>query len=63
MMRVNGMGYKIVMHVHDEIIVDAPRKDIHALDNIIRVMAQEIPWAPGLPLKGDGYETDFYKKD
>lgn len=63
MMRVSGMGYKIVMHVHDEIIVDAPRKDIHALDNIIRVMAQEIPWAPGLPLKGDGYETDFYKKD
>ena len=57
------MGYRIVMHVHDEIIVDAPVKDIQALDNITHVMAQEIPWAPGLPLKGDGYETDFYKKD
>lgn len=63
MTRVSDMGYQIVMHVHDEIIVDALRADIHALDNIIRVMAQEIPWAPGLPLKGDGYETDFYKKD
>lgn len=63
MTRVSDMGYRIVMHVHDEIIVDALRADIHALDNIIRVMAQEIPWAPGLPLKGDGYETDFYKKD
>lgn len=63
MMRVSGMGYRIVMHVHDEIIVDAPMEDTHALDNIIRVMAQEISWAPGLPLKGDGYETAFYKKD
>lgn len=63
MLRVSEMGYRIVMHVHDEIIVDAPVKDIQALDNITHVMAQEIPWAPGLPLKGDGYETDFYKKD
>lgn len=63
MMQVSKMGYRIVMHVHDEIIVDAPRTDTHALDNVIRVMAQEIPWAPGLPLRGDGYDTDFYKKD
>lgn len=63
MSQVSKMGYRIVMHVHDEIIVDAPRADTRALDNIIRVMAREIPWAPGLPLRGDGYETDFYKKD
>lgn len=63
MTQVSKMGYHIVMHVHDEIIVDAPLSDTHALDNIIRVMAQEISWARGLPLKGDGYETDFYKKD
>lgn len=63
MMQVSKMGYPIVMHIHDEIIVDAPVNDTHALDNIIRIMAQEIPWASGLPLKGDGYETDFYKKD
>ena len=63
MVQVDRMGYRIVMHVHDEIIVDAPKEDINALDNIIRVMGQELPWAPGLPLKGDGYETDFYKKD
>lgn len=63
MTQVSKMGYRIVMHVHDEIIVDAPLSDTHALDNIICVMAQEISWARGLPLKGDGYETDFYKKD
>ena len=27
------------------------------------IMSQPIDWAPGLPLKGDTYETPFYKKD
>ena len=63
MMRVSELGYQIVMHVHDEIIVDAPRDDKEALDIITAVMAEPMPWAPGLPLRGDGYETDFYKKD
>lgn len=63
MTRVSDMGYQIVMHVHDEMIVDVPREDRTALDRINRAMSEEIPWAPGLPLKGDGYECDFYKKD
>ena len=63
MMRVNELGYQIVMHVHDEIIVDAQKDDKEALDIITAVMAEPMPWAPGLPLRGDGYETDFYKKD
>lgn len=63
MMRVAEAGYQIVMHVHDEIIVDAPREDTGALEKIISIMAQPLDWAPGLPLKGDGYECDYYKKD
>lgn len=63
MMRVNEAGYRIVMHVHDEIIVDVPIENKDALKKITDIMAMEIPWAPGLPLRGDGYETGFYKKD
>lgn len=63
MIRVEDAGYNIVMHVHDEMIVDVPKEDINALDTINGFMAQPIDWAPGLPLKGDGYETPFYKKD
>lgn len=63
MTRVSEMGYQIVMSVHDEIIVDVPLEDKKALDTILRVMSREMPWAPGLPLKGDGYETLYYKKD
>lgn len=63
MTRVSALGYKIVMHVHDEMIVDVPEEDAGALDAINACMAEPIEWAPGLPLKGDGYETKFYKKD
>ena len=63
MTRVSKLGYKIVMHVHDEMIVDVPVEDTGALDTINACMAEPIDWAPDLPLKGDGYETTFYKKD
>ena len=63
MTRVSDMGYQIVMHVHDEMIVDVPKEDTDALQRINTAMGAPIEWAPGLPLKGDGYECDFYKKD
>lgn len=63
MQRVAALGYNIVMHVHDEIIVDCPIEDTDAMERINACMAEPIPWAPGLPLRGDGYETPFYMKD
>ena len=50
--RVSSAGYQIVMHVHDEIIVDVPTADTGALKTITDIMAQPISWAPGLPLRG-----------
>lgn len=61
--KVTEAGYSIVMHVHDEIIADVPREDTEALKKITDIMAIPPLWASGLPLRGDGYETDFYKKD
>ena len=63
MTRVSAKGYNIVMHVHDEMIVDVPNEDTEAPEIINGIMAQPIDWAEGLPLKGDTYETPFYKKD
>lgn len=63
MQRVTALGYNIVMHVHDEMIVDVPIEDTDALERINACMGEAIPWAPGLPLRGDGYETPFYMKD
>ena len=54
----------IVMHVHDEMIVEVPEDEAQvALGAILDVMKRPVPWAPGLNLKGDGYITPFYKKD
>lgn len=63
MQRVTAMGYEIVMHVHDEMIVDVPLGDKDALVQINAAMGRPIGWAPGLPLKGDGYTCNFYMKD
>lgn len=61
--RVTGAGYRVAMHIHDEIVCDVPREDADALRKITDIMAVPPAWAKGLPLRGDGYETDFYKKD
>ena len=63
MKRVSSLGYQIVMHVHDEIIVDVPNEDKTAPEKITAIMGEPISWALDLPLKGETYETSFYKKD
>lgn len=61
MMRVAAKGHNLVMHVHDEMIIDAPSNITN--QEITDIMSTSIAWAPGLPLKGDTYDTPFYKKD
>ena len=63
MQRVTAAGYKIVMHVHDEMIVDVPEEDKEAAKKITELMSIAPEWADGLPLKGETYETPFYMKD
>lgn len=60
---LESMGYPVVFHVHDEMILDIPRSDTRAAEIVDRVMSEPIDWAPGLPLKGGTYECDFYRKD
>lgn len=51
----------ICAHVHDELIIEC-REDV-SLDAICEQMGRTPPWAEGLILRADGYETEFYKKD
>lgn len=60
---LESMGYPVVFHVHDEMILDIPKTDTRAAEIVDRVMSEPIDWAPGLPLKGGTYECDFYRKD
>jgi DNA polymerase len=60
--RINDAGYKIVMHVHDEIVSEMPNSK-GSIEEINGIMSQPIPWAKGLLLKAEGYETLYYRKD
>ena len=51
----------IVMHIHDEVVIEADRR--MSLQAVCNQMGRTPPWASGLQLRADGYETDFYKKD
>lgn len=62
MMRLSTAGFKIVMHVHDEVIIDCKGTD-EELNQINKIMGEPIDWAPGLILSADGYITGYYKKD
>ncbi len=59
--RVYAKGWDLVFHVHDEVIVDVPN-EIHTED-VCALMDAPISWAPGLILKGAGFEADYYMKD
>jgi DNA polymerase len=51
----------IVMHIHDELVIES---DPHIfLNEICEKMGRTPPWANGLRLRADGYETQFYRKD
>ena len=51
----------ITMHIHDELVIEAdPRMSLKA---VCEQMGRTPPWAEGLQLNADGYETTFYKKD
>lgn len=58
---LDARGYRVVCHVHDEVIIEAPLSATVAEVNDI--MALVPAWAKGLPLKAEGFEAEYYKKD
>jgi DNA polymerase len=61
MVKLDAAGYDIVFHVHDEVVIEAP--DGSHWQDAAAIMGEPIDWAPGLLLRGDGYETKYYMKD
>jgi DNA polymerase len=63
-MEQEGLHSAVRFHVHDEAV---PSVSIHnAGDSLKRVQAifdEPVPWAPGLPLRGDGFLTPYFRKD
>ena len=61
LIRLENAGYKTIMHVHDEVILESDR-DID-VDSICGLISQPISWAPGLVLRAAGFKNDYYMKD
>ena len=62
MTALDAAGYRIVFHVHDEVIADMPT-GTGSLAEMQEIMGRPLSWAPSLPLRAAGFEADFYMKD
>lgn len=56
-------GHRIVMHVHDEIVIDEPLGSGFTVADACELMSTLPAWVEGLPLDADGYECAYYRKD
>lgn len=63
MLRVDALGYRIILHVHDEMVIEVPDdKAEQALADVLSVMSTAPDWIPDIPLSADAHIVDFYSK-
>lgn len=55
-------GIPVIFHIHDEVVIECDANTA-SLDDVVKIISQPIPWAPGLPLGADGWVGQFFKKD
>lgn len=60
MMRLEKKEFNIVMHIHDEVVIESDASSVEEINEIMSIVPS---WAPGLILDADGFESEFYKKD
>lgn len=66
--RLEAAGYPVVFHIHDEVVIEAEdlgdaESNGAQLRDIARIMGAPVGWAPGLPLKAEGWTDYYFKKD
>ena len=55
-------NYPVVFHIHDEAVIEMPIGK-GSLEEACTLMAQAPDWAEGLPLRADGFECAYYRKN
>ena len=61
MINLKNHGFNIVMHVHDEIVLEVEEK-VSSIEEVCEIMCKENKYLKGLKLKADGFESKYYKK-
>lgn len=59
---LEAAGLPVIFHIHDEVVIDC-NPDAATLEDVVKIIAKPIPWAPDLPLGADGWVGQFFKKD
>ena len=63
LVRLDALGCKTVMHVHDEVVIEANKDDAdQTLATVLDTMKTPPAWLPELPLDADGEILKRYKK-
>ncbi|MBQ7022299.1 MAG: hypothetical protein IJN29_01880 [Akkermansia sp.] len=63
LLNLDAAGYRVVMHIHDEVVVEVPTADVdNALIDIHRIMTTAPEWLEGLPLAAETTTSTFYTK-
>ena len=63
MRRMEGMGLRIVAHVHDEVIIEAPWGE-YSVEDVCKLMNERPAWGRDIPLASAGYiGAGYYFKD
>lgn len=60
LLRIASAGLDIVLHVHDEIVVELENEG--QLAGVEALMCRVPRWAAGLPLRAEGYCSARYRK-
>ena len=63
MLALDKHRHQQLFTVHDEIIVESRLANAEDLQKVEALLGDPIPWAPELPLRGDGFETVYYMKE
>lgn len=59
LLKVDAAGHKIIMHVHDEIVIDSY---VDVSEEITAILSAPVSWAPGLPLAAETFTAQYYQK-
>ena len=62
MLALDAAGYQQLITVHDEIVIEMPERQ-GSVDEVCEILARPLPWAPGLVLRADGFESPYYCKE
>ena len=63
LLNLDAAGYRVVMHIHDEVVVEVPTADVDtALKDVHRIMTTTPEWLEGLPLAAETFISPHYTK-